>query len=507
MSLNLGSRVRTHGDGARSRRFSSQTPARTLGAAGRALLLGGFFGALFVACAEGSSLPPPDPGNGTAGAGGGEGIRPGQIGGTCVDDSSCVDEGATCVKVGAEKYCTVACPPGCPKGTYCAIINGDSMCVPDLDSQCRPCTTVLQCLNPSDACLTAPSGDKFCARDCTTTGECPNGFTCVEGAKYPPKEDPDPPPMGDGGVDGGGDAGPMAPPAGQSYKFCAPNLPFSCPCTSKRDGVEKSCSIVNQHGTCVGVEVCNGDSNKFDGCTAATPAPETCNAKDDNCDGTADEGDPNALCSSQGPVPPHASYACSAAGMCELGPCEAGWTQFPAGPVKDGCSCALEVGEPNNVCANATPAGSVSDTPGSSITLAGTLSAQDDVDVWTFDAVDTPEANTNSFHVKIDLTAPMPNDEFQFDVIHGDACTDTPAGNSTGITNYTWCVNGRGPDGLSGEVPCANDGSQPVHCNDNSSKYFVLVRRKSGAAATCTQYNVVVTATSADACDFTQKCE
>jgi hypothetical protein len=487
--------------------FNLRSQVRTV-SPGRAILLSGFVGALFMACAEGSVLPPPDPGNGgSAGSGGSEGIPPGQIGGTCVNDDSCV-EGASCVKVGAESYCTVACPPACPKGTYCAIINGDPMCVPDLDSQCRPCTTVLQCLNPSDACLAAPGGDKFCARDCTTTGECPNGFTCVEGAKYPPKEAPDPPPMPDGGVDGGSDGGgQMPPPAGQAYKFCAPNLPFSCPCTPKRDGVEKSCSIVNQYGECNGVEVCSGDANKFEGCTAQTPAPETCNAKDDNCDGSTDEGEPNELCSSQGPVPPHASYGCSATGMCELGACEPGWAAFPPGPVKDGCPCATEAGEPNDVCANATSAGSVTDAPGSSITLAGTLSAQNDVDVWTFDTVDIPEINTNSYHLKIDLTAPMPNDEFIIDVIHGDACTDTPSGKSTGITNYSWCVNGRGPDGLSGEIPCANDGSQPVHCNDNSSKYFVFVRRKLGATGTCTQYNVVVTATSADPCDFTQKCE
>lgn len=513
MSFNLGSRVRMQGKKALSERFLSQTSRSRFGMTGRALVVGGFLGALFMACAEGSSLPPPDPdpGSGGGGSGGGSSIPPGQIGGVCTDDSACVDEGATCVKVGAEKYCTVECPPACPKGTYCAIIQGDPICVPDLDSQCRPCMTVLQCLNPSDACLTAPSGDKFCARDCSTTGECPNGFTCVEGAKYPPKEAPDPPPMGDGGVDGGGDggvdAGPMAPPAGVAYKFCAPNLPFSCPCTSKRDGVEKSCSVVNQYGECTGVEKCVGDKNKFEGCTAVPAEQETCNAKDDNCDGTTDEGDANELCSAQGPVPPHASYACSAAGVCELGACEAGWANFPPGGVKDGCSCAVEANEPNDVCANATPAGTVSDTPGSSITLTGTLSAENDVDVWTFDVVDIPEINTNSLHVKIDLTAPVPSNEFKFDVIRGGACTDTPSGNSVGITNYSWCVNGRAADGMSGEAPCASNGSQPVHCNDHSSKYFVLVRRALGETGTCSQYNIVVTGTSADACDFTQKCE
>jgi hypothetical protein len=360
--------------------------------------------------------------------------------------------------------------------------------------------------------LTAPSGDKFCARDCTTTGDCPNGFTCVEGAKYPPKGNPDPPPA-DAGVDSGGDAGDagdagsMPPPAGQAYKFCAPNAPFSCPCTPKRDGVEKDCSIANQYGECAGKEVCAGDKNKFEGCSAQTPAQETCNAKDDNCDGKIDDGAPNDLCSAQGPVPPHASYGCSSTGVCELGACDVGWASYPPGPLKDGCVCPVEPGELNDQCANATPAGTVSDTPGSSITLTGTLSAANDVDVWTFDSVDTDELTTNSYHLSIDITSPMPNDEFVIDVIHGDACTDTPSGGSTNITAYDWCVNGRGPDGLSGEIPCANDGTQPVHCNNNSSKYFVFVRRKLGVTGTCTQYNVVVTAAGGDPCDFAQKCE
>lgn len=475
---------------------------------GRALLLGGFVGALFMACAEGTSLPPPGS-NGSGGSGGGiDGILPGQIGGICSDNTACVDKDAECTKIGTSSYCTVECPPACPKGTYCAIINGKSICVPDEDSECRPCTSVLNCANPSDACLTAPAGDKFCARDCTTTGECPNGFTCLEGANYPPDNMPDPPPMGDGGVDAGGDAGVKPPtPMGVAYKFCVPNPPFSCPCSPKRDGVKKDCTIINQHGECSGEEVCKGDTGKFEGCTAQTPTAESCNGKDDNCDGSTDEGDPNVLCMSEGPVPPHASYACLMTGMCGLGPCETGWAAYPPGPVKDGCPCATEPGEPNELCANATPAGMVTDTAGSSLSLAGTLSSDTDVDVWTFDTVDTDEATTNSYHLSINFTSPMPNDEFVMDVIHGDACVDAPAGNSTNITSYSWCVDGRGADGLSGEIPCANDGSQPVHCNNNSSKYFVFVRRKPGVTGSCTQYNLVITAFGGDPCDFTQKCE
>ncbi|MRG96542.1 hypothetical protein [Polyangium spumosum] len=490
---------------------------------GRIVLIGSFVAALFAACAQGNHVEPTGgAASGGAGGEGGGGIPPGQIGGPCDDDTPC--EQGECTNVGPNKYCVVPCPPACPDGTYCAIINGDSICVPDLGAQCRPCVTFLQCSNPSDACLTAPAGDKFCARDCTTDGECPNGFTCMEGAKYPPTQGGEVPDAGAGDDAGGGgaggeggaggagggapDAGTTKPPPGQAYKFCVPNVPFSCRCDEKRDGVEKGCSNSNQFGTCVGVETCNGESGNFEGCTAKVPAAEACNVIDDDCDGAIDEGEPNELCSAEGPVPPHASWACSEQGKCELGPCEPGWSAYPPGPIADGCTCPVEMGEPNDLCMNATPAGSVSDTSGSSITITGTLGGAGDVDVWSFDTVDTAEGNvTNSYHVSIDFVSPTPNDEFVIDVIRGDACTDTPAGGGVGITSYDWCVDGKSADGLQGEAPCSNTGAQPTHCNDNSTKYYVRVYRKLGAQGTCTQYSLLVTAAGGDPCDFTQKCQ
>jgi len=486
---------------------------------GRFVLLGGVVvSSLFAACATGNTDEATG-GAGGAGAAGGAGgagagasIPPGQIGGACEDDESC--EVGSCTQVGTGKYCTVACPPDCPENTYCAIINGDPMCVPDLGSQCMPCTTALQCLNPSDQCLTAPAGDKFCARDCSTDGQCPNGFTCQEAAKYPPKQgggsgdEPDAGAPDGGGDDAGADAGgPPKPPPGMPYKFCVPNGLFSCPCSEKRDGVIRTCEFTNQYGTCGGTETCNGEASKWDACTAQIPAAESCNNVDDDCDGTKDEGEPNELCKSEGEPPPHASWACSSAGVCGLGACEPGWANYPPGGLKEGCTCPVEAGEPNDACASATAAGSVSDTAGSVLTITGTLGGAQDVDVWSFDTVDTAEPNTNSYHISIDFVAPTPNDEFRFDVIRGPDCTDTPSGGATGLTSYDWCVDGKSADGLAGEAICANDGTQLVHCNDNSAKYYLRVSRKLGATGTCTQYSIAVTAKGGDPCDFTKQCQ
>ncbi|MFH2010789.1 MAG: MopE-related protein [bacterium] len=53
------------------------------------------------------------------------------------------------------------------------------------------------------------------------------------------------------------------------------------------EGLTQPCSITNAAGTCNGVETCT--AGVWGGCTAATPAAETCNNNDDDCDGAVDE--------------------------------------------------------------------------------------------------------------------------------------------------------------------------------------------------------------------------
>lgn len=480
---------------------------------GRLILWGSLVASLFAACAKGSEIPadPKGPGGAnTGGEGGGSGIPPGQIGGPCEKDEDCTE--GSCTQIGGNKYCTVPCPPLCPSGTYCGIIAGDSICIPDRGQQCLPCQAAIDCRSPSDACMTAPLGDRFCARDCTTMGDCPNGFTCVEQSSYPPMNG------GSGGMDGsggsgggagagtgGGDAGGKPPPpSGVPYKFCVPNGGLSCPCNDKRDGVTHDCEKVTPSGVCKGVETCNGETGKWEGCTAADPIAEVCNDKDDNCDGEKDNGNPNDLCASEGPPPPNAGWVCTM-GSCSIGPCEPGWTQFPPGPITDGCACPVDAGEPNDTCAGATSAGVVTDTAGSSIVITATLSSDTDVDYWTFDANDTQESGTNSYHVSIDITAPNPNDEFLIDVVRGNNCQDPPSGPGTAITTYDWCVDGKSQDNLKGEAPCGPEAA--VHCADHSSVYYVRVYRKPGSTSTCTPYVLTITGMGGDPCDFAAACQ
>jgi hypothetical protein len=468
-----------------------------------------------AACAQGNTLPPgggaggtgPGPGGSGTGAGGVAEAGPsGIIGSPCKSNADCT-EGA-CSPIGNASYCTEPCPPACPEGTYCTIIGGNSICAPDLDQQCLKCTATTDCKLPTDVCLTAPLGDKFCARDCSVDGLCPNGFTCLDKPAYDAEADAG---AGDAGAkDGGADGGP---PPSAAYKWCVPNSGFSCPCNSKRDGVAHACSVGNASGTCHGQETCDGKTAQWQGCTAGTPAPETCNGKDDNCDGMTDEGDPNTLCAASGPKPTNGSWACKN-GMCSLGACDPGWTSFPGGSTGTGCNCALEPGEPNGTCGVAMAAGMVTDT-GAPITIQGTLSSVADVDFWTFDAIDTDELTTNSYHVSIAFTAPAPNDEFLIDVMRGDPCSDTPTGPGTGIIAYDWCVNGTdgaaAPAGT-GEAPCGPTDNS--HCGgtpgsgdpgSHTAKYYVRVYRRPGATASCAQYQLTISG-GGGTCDLTQKC-
>jgi hypothetical protein len=421
----------------------------------RGVLVGAAFGAAFAACAKGNQL-----GLGGSGAGGGvttitgsgggaggtdSGPPGGGIGSPC-PDGSCAT--GTCTLVGDTKYCTTACPPTCPTGTYCSIISGNPICVPDLGQQCAKCTAATDCKLPSDNCLTAPLGDTFCAEDCSVDGMCPNGFVCEAIGPY----ESDGGGAGGGGA-GGGDGGtvPSAP-----NRWCVPDGGASCPCNMARDGVVNDCSTPNTNGQCTGTETCNGSTATWGAC------------------------------------------------MCTGEVCNPGYTQFPPGSTGTGCNCQVDADEPNDVCAMATMAGSVQASGGSPLILQGTLSSATDVDVYAFNTVDDTLTVNNAYHVSISFVAPAANTEFVMDVIRGATCSDAPVGNSTDITSYDWCVDGTAA-GPIGESPCGPSTANVPHCTNHGSQYFLRVHRAASATATCTQYQISVSG-GGGTCDFTQTC-
>lgn len=434
-------------------------------------------------------------GNKDGGVGGNDGGWPtGGFGNPCSKNSDCGT--GFCIDIGQSKpkqVCVVPCTTGkaCPSGGYCTFHpEHGSVCVPDTGNQCEKCTVDGECPIMGDRCTPSPKVDRFCARDCTFDSLCPSGFECVAADSYPPGV-----PKPDGGTADAGTA---------NKKMCVPVGGDSCPCNSKRDGVKRRCTQTVGSVTCEGTETCNAATGKWEGCTAGTPQQETCDGADNDCNGTPDDAAPEQLCPG---TAPHATFKCSF-GACEIAKCDAGWVAYPPGPAKNGCACQIDASEPaNNTCsATAASAGSVTDANTTPLSLKGTLSADGDEDWWKFDTVDSDETTTNSYHVKIEFTAPASNTEFVFDVIRGAKC-GTPDAKHSDLASYDWCVDGTGTVGgkTVGEKACG--ATAPIHCGPHTKPYLVRVKRKAGAAATCTEYTLTVTAKGGGTCDFTQACD
>ncbi|AKF03200.1 putative metal-binding motif-containing protein [Sandaracinus amylolyticus] len=105
-------------------------------------------------------------------------------------------------------------------------------------------------------------------------------------------------------------------------------------------------------------------------CTAGTPVSESCNGRDDDCNGTADNGPGASLCPS---APGAETYTCSAA-TCTFG-CMGGRYDLN-GVYGDGCEC---LDDPSaGACAAATPVGDIN--PGGTTMVSGLLVSSMDED-------------------------------------------------------------------------------------------------------------------------------
>lgn len=452
-----------------------------------------------VSCAKGANVDPAPAG--AAGFDGGmeTSVFPTlTLGSPCKTGSDC--ESGQCSYVGqGRRVCTERCVQGtpCPEGSYCAFDpNAGYVCVLSNHNQCAECENDSNCPNPGDHCAVTPKYlDHFCARDCSFDGVCPAGFTCVPTDGYGPT-------TGDAG------AAPSPGDAGPSARMCVPVDNQSCPCNAQRNGVQRTCTQTSASMTCGGTETCNGGTGQWEGCTAGTPQPESCDGADDDCDGRVDNGTDQELCQRATGLtaPPHGQWKCdSAAGACVVGACDPGYAKYPLSlPATQGCPCKVDAAEPNDTCGQATDAGSVSDANASSLNLIGTLSSDTDVDWYKFNTVDSDEGTTNSYHVKIKFTLPADASEFVFDVIRGNQC-GTPDAKHSNLSSYDWCVDGTGTDASGatiGEQKCGPNG--PIHCGPHTKMYYVAVHRKVGAAGTCTQYQLTVTAKGTGSCDFSQ---
>ena len=156
------------------------------------------------------------------------------------------------------KECAQPCITGCPANYECVqtATGGDviSVCIHKTPYLCAGCTTDADCDQGKagkGSCATIGAG-KHCVQPCDAGKTCiGDGFACQKLA------------------------------SGQ--EVCVPPG-NQCACL---DGQSGSCSVTNEFGSCPGTYTCS--SGKEGACAGQSAAAESCNQKDDNCNGQTDE--------------------------------------------------------------------------------------------------------------------------------------------------------------------------------------------------------------------------
>ena len=198
-------------------------------------------------------------GGGGDGSGGGIGCGKGEFADPCAQNTDCCS--GICVDTNEGGICTEECVESCQDGYVCkGILNfyPDLVfaCVPNISRLCLPCKEDFQC--NGGRCVEFEDGG-YCVTSCEEE-ECPTGYACEEISRE----------------DGG------------SSKECRPKT-GSCLCTTKTTGAIRTCQVANVLGACNGLETCDPEQG-WVGCDAKTPSEEVCNGFDDDCDGVPDDG-------------------------------------------------------------------------------------------------------------------------------------------------------------------------------------------------------------------------
>ena len=198
--------------------------------------------------------------------------EPGTAGYPCESGADCND--GYCVQTGDGMQCTMTCQDECPFDWSCELHTPSLpdqiyLCMPTFVDLCRPCMANADCwtngVDAGQACVSYGDVGNYCGGSCE--GGCPSGYACKEA------ED----------VTGA---------VGQQCVLAE----GECSCTQwyVDAGAATECSVENQWGVCLGERVCL--SAGLTDCSAAVPAPEECNLLDDDCDGTVDEDLSGADC-------------------------------------------------------------------------------------------------------------------------------------------------------------------------------------------------------------------
>ncbi len=249
--------------------------------------------------------------DGTSDAGG---ACPGGPGCECKGNGECGSGLCTELWARAGQRCLQACAASdeCEADWHCLAIpsaGGKSYCLAKAAALCVPCSSDEICKAvgmEQGVCLQTGAMGQVCGRTCAADGDCPAGYACAAGTTL----------------------------GGASGSFCQPAQGATCTCPplAIEKNISSSCAKSNSHGTCKGSRTCGADA--FSACSAAEPAAETCNGKDDDCDGQTDEG--GAGCDDGKPCTIDACTSGACANTTSSGPCEADGNPCSEDTCKDG---------------------------------------------------------------------------------------------------------------------------------------------------------------------------
>ncbi|MGB0592418.1 MAG: invasin domain 3-containing protein, partial [Myxococcota bacterium] len=186
------------------------------------------------------------------------------LGAACHTAEEC--ESAFCAPSAMGGLCSTPCgAEGCQPGWFCEpspwLEETEGFCLPAHTLGCRACSEDAECGSDAGRCVAVGGGAQtYCASTCQDGLPCPSGYGC-------------------GQLETDGEW------------LCLPDA-GRCVCTGNDEGLARQCASTNDHGTCLGVEVCAGPDG-WTSCDAPEPAAEACNGADDNCNGLIDEGYPD----------------------------------------------------------------------------------------------------------------------------------------------------------------------------------------------------------------------
>ena len=273
---------------------------------------------------------------------------PGGPGCACTGDAVCTS--GSCIETGKGLVCAASCAAAaCPDGSVCVEgkPGGAKICAPKFANLCNPCLATSECQGPGSAearCVDLGANGRFCASACAADKDCPASYACKD--------------VND--VDG------------KNTKQCIPASGGACTCSPTAIAKKLQTICPGSAGTCPGVRTCQADGS-LSACAPDKPSDETCNGKDDDCDGQTDEAmcddskvctDDQCLGSSSGfackntantaPCDADGS-ACTAADTCAAGACVAG----TAKSCDDGQGCTVDACDAKTgTCSNVGQEGS-----------------------------------------------------------------------------------------------------------------------------------------------------